>query len=94
VSAGVSELARGTTYHFRLKAANANGPGESADATFTTAGLPVFDEESAIPVGTAVTFRARINPSRLDTTCEVQYVSDAGYKASRYASAATVPRTP
>jgi hypothetical protein len=40
VSTGLSGLAAGTTYHYRLVAANAAGTSYSADKTFTTASPP------------------------------------------------------
>ena len=43
VSAAISGLSPGTTYHFRVLATNAGGPSDGADATFTT--------QSATPPG-------------------------------------------
>jgi predicted lipoprotein with Yx(FWY)xxD motif len=40
VSQTVSGLAPNTTYHFRIVAVNSKGPGDSPDATFTTAADP------------------------------------------------------
>jgi hypothetical protein len=40
VSAGVSGLAPGTVYHFRVVAENAGGPRYGADQTFTTGSVP------------------------------------------------------
>ena len=40
VSAPISGLSGGTTYHFRLVATNSAGTSTGADVAFTTAGLP------------------------------------------------------
>jgi PKD repeat protein len=40
VSAAITGLTAGTTYHFRLVAKSAAGAGEGSDATFTTTALP------------------------------------------------------
>ena len=42
VSAALSGLEAGTTYHYRLVAANANGTNRGSDQTFRTIGLPIF----------------------------------------------------
>ncbi len=94
VSAAVEGLSRGTAYHFRLKAANANGPNESEDEAFTTAGLAAIDEASARVSGTEAILHAQINPLHLETTCQVQYVDDASFKHAGYAGASSVPCTP
>ena len=94
VSANISGLTRSTTYHFRLKAANANGSSESEDATFTTPGPPVIDSEISRVNGRDVTLHAQVNPFGLDTTCQVQYVDDASFQSSKYAGATTLPCAP
>jgi hypothetical protein len=94
VSGALSGLTRGTAYHFRLKATNASGATVGEDQTFTTAGLAVIDSESARVNGTGAILRAQINPMRLATTCEVQYVDDAGFKHSGYGTASTLPCEP
>ena len=62
VSARISALTSATTYHFRVKARNANGPSESADETFTTAGAAVIDAQSSRVNGVAAELTAQINP--------------------------------
>jgi len=42
VSAAVTGLSPGTTYHFRIVVENTSGPGYGADQTFTTAAPPVI----------------------------------------------------
>jgi hypothetical protein len=92
--APIGGLTRGTVYHFRVKARNANGPSESADETFTTAGAAVIDAQSSRVNGVAAELTAQINPYHFDTTCQVQYVDDAGFQSSGYASATTLPCAP
>jgi hypothetical protein len=94
VSAPISGLTRGTTYHFRVKARNANGPSESADETMTTAGAAVIDAQSSRVNGVAAELTAQVNPYHFDTTCQVQYVDDAGFQSSGYATATTLPCAP
>jgi DNA-binding beta-propeller fold protein YncE len=93
VSAQVS-LAPHTTYHYRLVAANANGikgPGE--DQTFTTLGTPVVeaDSEQATVSGVNATLKAEIDPFGLDTTCQVQFITEPNFQSSGWAGAVTAP---
>jgi streptogramin lyase len=95
VSSNVSGLSPDTVYHFRLEANNANGiPSEGDDETVTTSGPPAVISESSTAAVSSATVEAQINPFGLDTTCTVQYVDEASFKASGYASAATVPCSP
>ena len=94
VSASISALTSATTYHFRVKARNANGPSESADETLTTAGAAVIDAQSSRVNGVAADLTAQINPYHFDTMCQVQYVDDAGFQSSGYATATTLPCAP
>jgi hypothetical protein len=93
VSADVS-ASPSTTYHFRLKAANASGVSQGEDETFTTPGPPAIDEEAATVMSTDATVRALIDPFNVDTTCHVQYVDDASFELSGYDSATTLPCEP
>ena len=78
VSADVTGLAPRTVYHFRLVAANANGPDRGHDATFTTLTPPVVEEESATEVTAGgATLQARINPGGVDTTYQFEYGTTA-----------------
>ncbi len=94
VSAPISGLKRGATYHFRVKAMNANGASESADETFAAASAAVIDAQSSRVNGVAATLTAQINPYHFDTTCQVQYVDGASFQSSGYATAATLPCAP
>jgi hypothetical protein len=94
VTAPISGLRRGVTYHFRVKATNANGTSESGDATLTAADQPAIDRQSSSVNGIGAVLAAQINPFDFDTTCQLQYVDDAGFKASGYATATTLPCAP
>jgi hypothetical protein len=94
VSADISSLTRASTYHFRVKAENANGTSESEDQTFTSGGAPVIDSQASRVSGTTAELKAQINPFDFDTGCQVQYVEDAVYQSSGYAHATSVPCSP
>jgi hypothetical protein len=83
-----------TTYHFRLHASNASGPADGEDETFTTPGPPAVEQEFASVDGRTATLRALIRPFGSDTTCQLQYLTQADFEASGYAHAATLPCGP
>jgi hypothetical protein len=90
-------VAPDTTYHFRVRAANADvdgGANEGEDATFETPGAPAIADELATAATTSAMLRAKIDPSGLDTACEVQYVETAVFAGSGYADADTVACVP
>jgi DNA-binding beta-propeller fold protein YncE len=78
VQASLSELAPGTTYHYRLVAENSNGANPGEDRTFTTAPAVTF---KACPplnlLGTSATLCARIDPEGLETTYAFVYGLEA-----------------
>src|SRR4029077_1458273 len=85
VSASLTGLSQDTTYHYRLVAANADSTERGKDETFTTPGPPVIDSESSTNAITrTATVTAKIDPFGFDTTCQVQYVSDATFQVSNY----------
>ena len=69
VAAALSHLVPGTTYHFRLRAANAGGTGTGADQTFTTRarrGTFTFGNASVSPaVSSFQSDLERVNPYAL-----------------------------
>ncbi len=88
VSADLTGLQSAGIYHYRLEAADANGiPSTGEDETLTTAGAPTVDHEAVQGANTSATFRARINPWGYDTTCQVQYVTEANFQQSQWADA-------
>ena len=61
----------------------------------TTPGPPViFSESFSNVTQTGATVNATVVPFGLDTTCEFQYVDDAGFQANGYTGAATTPCVP
>jgi hypothetical protein len=83
VSADVSGLTAGVTYHFRLEAANANGSNAGADATFTTPPPPSIDAVAAANLtATEADLTAEINPNGADTTYHFEYGTDTSYGTS------------
>ena len=94
VSAPITGLKRGNTYHFRVEATNANGASASADETFIAADRPAVDRQSSRVIGVGAVLTAQINPFHFDTTCQAQYVEDAAFKASGYATAITLACAP
>src|SRR4029077_6357564 len=79
----------------RLVAANADSTERGKDETFTTPGPPVIDSESSTNAITRTAqVTAKIDPFGFDTTCQVQYVSDATFQVSNYADAITLPCNP
>jgi hypothetical protein len=82
VSADVSGLSPGTTYHFRLVVASAEGAVEGVDRAFIT-GPPAISAQSVDAVGTSdVTVSAKINPKGAKTTYHVDYGTSASYGQS------------
>ncbi len=80
VSATLTGLVAGTTYHFRLAAANANGPNTGADVTFATPPPPSVEGAAALNVtGSSADLTARVNPNGYDTTYRFEWGLSAGY---------------
>lgn len=90
VSASVAVLPS-TTYHFRLTAKSSEGTEVGGDETFTTLGPPSVAHGFPTASAVTATVRALVDPFGYDTTCRVQYVDEADFLASGYASATTVP---
>ncbi len=66
----------------------------AAPAIATTSGPPSVEAETAEALQTSATFKAKISRNGFDTTCQVQYVSEAGFLQSEWAGAASVPCVP
>lgn len=83
VSADVTGLTCGTTYHFRVKGVNSAGTTNGGDLTFTTSACVVCLPPSNIPVGVTVSCqcdnftRANLNPSTIFGGNWVATTSDA-----------------
>ncbi|MFI5054000.1 MAG: hypothetical protein ACHQDE_06525, partial [Acidimicrobiia bacterium] len=82
VSAGISGLVAGATYHFRLVAQNSAGTTDGADQTFTTtaASAPQVTTGTATGVSAkAATLNGTVNPNGATTTYWFQYGTTASY---------------
>lgn len=63
-------------------------------AIATTSGPPSVEFETAEALQTSATFKAKISRNGFETTCQVQYVSEASFLQSEWAGAMSVPCTP
>jgi hypothetical protein len=80
VSAAVTGLVGGATYHFRLVATNATGTTAGADQTFTTSGKPVAHTGTATGVtGTAATLTGTVDPAGHSTSWYFEFGTTTGY---------------
>jgi hypothetical protein len=80
VSGALTGLASGTTYHYRLVAANAAGTRRGADGIFTTLAAPVVVTGSARSVtATAATLTGTVDPNGRPTTWYVDYGASTSY---------------
>jgi hypothetical protein len=80
VQANVTGLVPGTTYHFRVDLANANGRELGADATFATLPPPVIDDATAKELtATSATLDAEVNPGGTNTSCQFEYGTTTDY---------------
>ena len=79
VSASLSGLAPGTTYHFRLVASNSSGTTAGADQTFTTVATPVVATGSAGVGVTTATLNGTVDPKNHTTTWYFEYGTTTGY---------------
>jgi hypothetical protein len=93
VSASVA-LSPDTEYHFRVVASDSGGANYGEDKTFTTPGPATIANETALPVTKTASLSATVDPYGFETTCRVEYVSEAAFESSGYANAASVPCSP
>ena len=97
VSAGLTGLDSGTTYHYRVVATNAGGTDHGSDAVFTTTVPPVATTGSASSVtATSATLNATVDPNGRDTTYYFEYGSSSSYGTktlSKCAGSSTSPQS-
>ena len=82
VSAGVTGLSPGTTYHFRISATNAGGTSKGSDETLkTTAIAPAVETKAATVVAqTTATLNATVNPNGAEVSeCKFEYGTTISY---------------
>jgi sugar lactone lactonase YvrE len=97
VTAGPTGLNPGTTYHFRLLAANANGENRAGDQTFTTELAVNLTIAEANPVAaTTATLNGHVdsNGGGDITDCHFEYTDDASFQSNGFAGAQSAPCTP
>lgn len=91
VSKALTGLVTGTSYYYRLTAANANGSNSGAIFSFTVASTPLVTTETASVSGTTATLEASINPNGADVT-SIQFIY--GSSANLTSDTATVTASP
>jgi hypothetical protein len=80
VSAGVTGLKSGKTYHYRLVAMNTAGTAQGSDITFLTATAPAAVTAAASSVGTtSATLNGSVNPNGVATSWYFEYGTTTGY---------------
>jgi DNA-binding beta-propeller fold protein YncE len=80
VTAEITGLQAGTTYHFRLVAANAAGSNAGSDETLSTLPGPAIDSTAAKNLtSTAAELTAEINPEGADTTYRFEWGATSAY---------------
>lgn len=80
VTAELSGLAPGTTYHYRLRGTSPEGSSLSHDGTFTTTPLPTISDEAVFNIGhDSATVHAWINPNGEETTYQFEYGPTTAY---------------
>ena len=93
VSASLSGLTPGTTYHYRLVAANTNGTTNGGDMTFTTTSPPPPNPPPAAVTGgttsitqSSATLDGSVNPEGQSTTYRFEYGTTTSYGSQAPAS--------
>lgn len=80
VSASLSGLARGRTYHYRLVASSDAGTTHGADRTFLTRGVPGVSTSAASSIApTTAKLNGRVNPNAQTTEWWFEYGTTTGY---------------
>jgi hypothetical protein len=80
VSTTLTSLTPGTTYHYRLVAANSSGTSRGADGIFTTFGLPVAVTGDATSVTiSSATLNGSVDPNGRSTTWSFEYGTSTSY---------------
>ncbi len=92
ISAELTGLNPGTTYHFRIKAENSLGAIYSSDVTFTTIGqVPSVENEDVTNLKiSTVTLNGYVNPNHLSTTVYFEWGTSTAYGSSTVAAQGTL----
>ncbi len=94
VSKEIAGLQRNAEYHYRFVATSSQGTTEAEDRTFKTAAGATAEFRSATAGPHKAEIVASIDPDGEDATCRVEYVSEAEYTVSQYASPRSLPCSP
>ncbi|HET7485811.1 MAG TPA: hypothetical protein VFJ64_10625 [Solirubrobacterales bacterium] len=94
VHAAVAGLKAGSTYHFRLIAANAAAPVKGKDEALVALGPSVGEEEAKEITTTSATIAGTVNPRGESTGFFVEYVTEAEFNKSGYNNATKAPASP
>ena len=80
VSASLTGLAPGTTYHYRVVATNSSGTARGADGIFTTSSAPVAVTGSATSITvTSATLNGTVDPNGRATAWYFEYGTSTSY---------------
>jgi hypothetical protein len=80
VSATISGLTAGRTYHYRLTATSDAGTSHGSDRTFVASSAPGVTTRSASSIGdNSATLNASVNPNGVATTVYFEYGTSTGY---------------
>src|SRR5919201_6217055 len=83
VSASITGLKAGTTYHYRFVAKNSAGTTNGADGILTTSSAPVAVTGSASSItATGATLNGTVNPGGRDTMWHFEYGTTTSYGSS------------
>jgi sugar lactone lactonase YvrE len=77
VSASLTGLKLGATYHYRVVASNSANTSDGLDQTFTTVPPALITSSAAAVTATEATLNAQINPLGNDTTVYFQYGTES-----------------
>ena len=91
VSAKVSGLASGTTYHYRLVAGNAIGTNRGSDQVFTTPGPSITEEQVTYVEATSATLGAQIDPRGSQTSYHFEYDTSPYTSSTPHGTSLPVP---
>jgi hypothetical protein len=89
VTAAISSLTPGTTYHYRIVATSIAGTSRGADRSFTTIPPPTVATGTASNIGpTSATVSGTVNPRGLATTYQFEYGRTTSYGSKTTAQSA------
>ena len=88
VSADITGLIPGVTYHFRVKGENSEGTSSGSDVAFTTSGgVPIVATNAANSIAsTSAMLNGTVNPNEASTTVTFEYGATGDYGSTVTAS--------